>query len=64
MLATYNCPTQRAADKWESPRFLAVFNASAGSHQRSLVYARPPAMLRERKPLGARIGTNRPHGEI
>jgi len=21
--------TQRAADKWESPRFLAVFNASA-----------------------------------
>jgi hypothetical protein len=26
-----NCPTQRAADKWDFARFLAVFNTSAES---------------------------------
>ena len=37
-------PTQRAADKWESPRFfLAVFNTSAESRFQALSASHPPA---------------------
>jgi hypothetical protein len=36
-------PTQRAADKWESARFQAVFNASAGFRFRAWSTTRPPA---------------------
>ena len=36
-------PTQRAADKWDSPRFLAVFNASAESCSQALSASRPLA---------------------
>ena len=39
----HNRPTQRAADKWESPRFLAVFNASAGFRFRAVAASRPLA---------------------
>ncbi len=35
--------TQRAADKWESPRFQAVFNASAGFRFRASSASRPLA---------------------
>jgi hypothetical protein len=35
--------TQRAADKWESARFLAVFNASAGLRFQALSASRPLA---------------------
>ena len=39
----HNRPTQRAADKWDSPRFLAVFNASAESCFQALSASRPLA---------------------
>ncbi len=35
--------TQRAADKWDSPRFQAVFNASAGFRFQALAASRPLA---------------------
>jgi len=40
--------TQRAADKWESPRFLAVFNASAGFRFRAVAASRPLAANADR----------------
>jgi hypothetical protein len=36
-------PTQRAADKWDSVRFLAFFNASAGFRFRARFTSRPLA---------------------
>ncbi len=36
-------PTQRAADKWDSPRFQAVFNTSAGFRFRASSASRPLA---------------------
>jgi hypothetical protein len=43
VLKTQNGLTQRAADKWDSARFLAVFNASAGFRFRALPTSRPLA---------------------
>jgi hypothetical protein len=37
------CLTQRAADKWDSARFYAVFNASARSRFQALPASRPLA---------------------
>jgi hypothetical protein len=36
-------PTQRAPDKWDSPRFLAVYNTSAGFRFQALSTLRPLA---------------------
>jgi hypothetical protein len=36
-------PTQRAVDNWDSPRFLAGFNASAGFRFRACSASRPVA---------------------
>jgi hypothetical protein len=49
-------PTQRAADKWESARFQAVFNASAESRFQALTASRPLAANADRS---AALGTTR-----
>jgi hypothetical protein len=36
-------PTQRAADKWDSARFLGIFYASAKSRSQALSASHPPA---------------------
>ncbi|MDP1716099.1 MAG: DUF1801 domain-containing protein, partial [Anaerolineales bacterium] len=54
-LKVKNVPTKRAADFWESARFTSIFLASGFFYISNIVHARPHAMLRERKPLGAYV---------
>ena len=43
MIRVIGCPTQRAPDGWESPRFQAFFVAWSGFRQSGVPSSRPPA---------------------